>query len=256
MNKQKMMEFHQQQSIFFATMSAACASDNPDASEDYFDEAKTANKRARELHEELVAEEEARVQERLAAKTKEKMFVSIPTGGTCVGDLAVLMHCEPIKIQEVLANTLLGKDSDPLTTAQAANVATILGYDVRIADFGVSKPKTVVREPKKEQQPSRLKDRVPVTPPNTFKFSELNELQKSHLRMNVRDVLAVRGANSLEHGIVGDLEPITIVHQLVKLNESTLAQYLNMGQKTIREIKNYLSDVGLQLNMNIVGADW
>lgn len=249
MNKQKMMEFHQQQSIFYATMSAACATDSPGTSEDYFDEAKIANRKARELHEELVAEEEARVQERLAAKSKEKRkFVCIPAGGTSVGDLAVLMECESVEIQEVLANTLLGKDSDLLTTSQAANVATILGYDVRIADFGVGKTKAVARKPKKGQQHSRLKDRIPITPATWVVEEELSEAQRGHLAMKVRDVLAVRAANSLEHGIVGALEPVITVRELVQLNESVLAQYLNMGEKTIREIKTYLTNVKLQLN--------
>jgi DNA-directed RNA polymerase subunit alpha len=61
--------------------------------------------------------------------------------------------------------------------------------------------------------------------------------------------LSVRSANCLRNA------NITKIYQLVQKTESEMLKTKNFGRKSLNEIKELLSDLGLSLGMNIDGFE-
>ena len=76
--------------------------------------------------------------------------------------------------------------------------------------------------------------------------SEENQELKKLLNMSVNEIeLSVRAANCLNNAI------ITTVGQLAMKSEAEMLKYRNFGKKSLNEIKDKLSELGLSLGMTI-----
>tara|TARA_Y100000310_G_scaffold226185_1_gene228277 strand:- start:213 stop:638 length:426 start_codon:yes stop_codon:yes gene_type:complete len=82
-------------------------------------------------------------------------------------------------------------------------------------------------------------------------YWEEKEVENEHLDLRLYDLLdklpSVRACNGMMN--IMHYEKIETVRDLVQMSQQKLLRYKNIGRKTIGEIKVFLADMGLSLNM-------